>query len=70
MFVLLNFNIDQRGVAIDQNNVIKYPLSDMCLRFVDWIRHFQSMFLVGFIMEEEGRTALYVYDLEKGLGIC
>jgi hypothetical protein len=70
LFVLIRFNINQRGVTIDQSNVIKYPLPDLKIRFVDWIQHSQSVFLVGLIAEEESRTSLCVYDLERGLGIC
>ena len=63
MEVVIKFSITQHGVAFDRNNVIKYYLPGQELRFAGWIQHSLSLFLVGLILEEEGKTYLSVYDL-------
>lgn len=70
ILVLLHFTINERGISIDHSNIIKYPLPNFNVRFAQWIKHSQSLFLLGLVAEEGNKTVLCVFDLEKGVGVC
>ena len=60
----------QDGVEVDSNNVVQLETSCMKIRYIDWIKHETSIFLLGLVVEnEKGETALKVYNLEIGLGL-
>lgn len=47
--VLVQFGVSLRGVAIDTNSIIKYTMPAVEIRHIGWVKHSDSIFLLGVI---------------------
>lgn len=47
--VLVQFGVSLRGVSIDANSIIKYSMPASEIRHIGWIKHSDSIFLLGMI---------------------
>lgn len=47
--VLVQFGVSLRGVNIDTNSIIKYTLPAVEIHHLGWIKHSDSIFLLGVI---------------------
>jgi len=47
--VLIQFGVSLRGVNIDASSIIKYSLPAFETRHIGWIKHSDSIFLLGVI---------------------